>query len=113
MDQFYVELDRLDDLGNTRLPAIAESISNAHTGLKEAIGWITRTFDTRGKSAADGPWQAEQPYEYYLFWRAGNECYYAMDFMRRIFEDNHQNVDLAARAIREIALRYRQADGQA
>lgn len=113
MDQFYVELDRLDDLGNTRLPAIAESIATSHDRLEDAIGWITRTFETRGDSAGDRPWQAEQPYQYYLFWRAGNECYYAMDFMRRIFEDNHQNVDLAAQAIREIALRYRQADGQA
>lgn len=113
MDQFYVELDRLDNLGNTRLPAIAESIVTSHDRLKDAIGWITRTFETRGDSTGDQPWQAEQPYEYYLFWRAGNECYYAMDFMRRIFEDNHQNVDLAAQAIREIALRYRQADGQA
>lgn len=112
MDQFYVQLDRLDELGNKRLPAIAESIANANAALKEATGWITRTFDTRGRSYEDTPWNAEQPYLFYLYWRAGNECYYAMDFMRQIFEDNHENVDLAAQAIREIATRYRQADGQ-
>lgn len=113
MDQFYVQLDRLDSLANTRLPAIADSIANANAALKEATGWITRTFDTRGRSADDVPWNAEQPYLFYLFWRPGNECYYAMDFMRQIFEDNHENVNLAAQAIREIATRYRQADGQA
>ncbi|HEX6356190.1 hypothetical protein [Actinophytocola sp.] len=112
-DQFYVQLDRLDDIANNRLPAIAESIANAHGQLKEAVGWITRTFDTEGRSFDDGPWNAEQPYQFYLFWRPGNECYYAMDFMRQIFEDNHENVNLAAQAVREIALRYRQADGQA
>jgi hypothetical protein len=113
MDQFDVQLDNLDDIGNNRLPAIAESIANANAQLEQAASWITRTFDTRGRSYDDGPWNAEQPYEHYLFWRAGNECYYAMDFMRQIFADNHQNVNLAAQAIREIALRYRQADGQA
>jgi hypothetical protein len=113
MDQFYVELDKLDDLANKRLPAIATSIENANVQLKEAIGWITRTFDTRGDSTRDVPWNAEQAYLFYLFWRPGNECYYAMDFMRRIFEDNQENVNLAAQAIREIARRYREADGQA
>lgn len=113
MDQFYVQLDRLDSLANTRLPAIADSIANANAALKEATGWITRTFDTRGRSYDDKPWNAEQPYLFYLFWRPGNECYYAMDFMHQIFEDNHENVNLAAQAIREIATRYRQADGQA
>lgn len=113
MDQFYVQLDRLDSLANTRLPTIADSIANANAELKEAAGWITRTFDTRGESYEDKPWNAEQPYLFYLFWRPGNECYYAMDFMRQIFEDNRENVDLAAQAIREIATRYRQADGQA
>lgn len=88
MDQFGVELDHATD-------------------------WITRTFDTRGESYRDGEWNAEQPFQFYLFWRPGNECYYAMDFMRRIFEDNRENVTLAAQAIREIELRYRQADGQA
>jgi hypothetical protein len=114
VDQFYVELDKLDDLATTRLPAIATSIANANDKLKEAIGWITRTFETRGKSYQDDvPWNAEQTNLFYLFWRAGNECYYATDFMRQIFEDNHENVNLAAQAIGEIARRYREADGQA
>lgn len=113
MDEFDVQLDRLDDVANVRLPAIAESIANANAGLKEAVGWITRTFDTRGESYEDKPWNAKQPYLFYLFWRPGNECYYAMDFMRQIFEDNQENVTLAAQAIGEIANRYRQADGQA
>jgi len=113
MDQFYVELDKLDDLANNRLPAIAESIANANARLKDAVGWITRTFDTRGGSYRDDvPWNAEQPHLFYLFWRPGNECYYAMDFMRQIFEDNGENVELAAQAIREIARRYRETDSQ-
>jgi hypothetical protein len=113
MSQFEVQLDQLDVIGNTHLPAIAESIANANNSLKTATDWITRTFDTRGESYGSGPWNAEQPFEHYLFWRAGNECYYAMDILRQIFEDNHENVQLAAQAVREIALRYRQADGQA
>lgn len=111
-DQFYVQLDALDDIANVRLPAIAESIANADAQLKEAVGWITRTFETRGNSASDGPWNAEQTYLFYLFYRAGNECYYTTDFMRQIFQDNHENVTLAAQAVKEIADRYRQADGQ-
>jgi hypothetical protein len=113
MDEFDVQLDRLDDVGNVRLPAIAESIAKANAGLKAATEWITRTFDTRGESYGDKPWNAERPYQFYLFWRPGNECYYAMDFMRQIFEDNQENVNLAAQAVREIARRYREADGQA
>lgn len=113
MSQFDVQLEALDRIANTHLPAIAESIANADAQLEEATGWITRTFDTRGRSYDVGPWNAEQPYLFYLFWRPGNECYYAMDFLRQIFEDNHENVQLAAQAMKEIALRYRQADGQA
>jgi hypothetical protein len=113
MDQFEVQLDRLDDIWKNRLPEIANAIGDAGEELKQSIDWITRTFDTRGSSYDDGPWNAEQPFQDYLFWRAGNECYYAMDFMRRIFEDNHENVVLATRAVQEIATRYRQADGQA
>jgi hypothetical protein len=113
VDQFYVQLDKLDDVANNRLPAIAESIANANARLKDATDWITRTFDTRGRASDGGSWNAEQPYLFYLFWRPGNECYYAMDFMRQIFEDNHENVNLAAQAVREIASRYREADGQA
>lgn len=112
MDQFYVELDKLDDIANVRLPAIADSIANADGQLKEAVGWITRTFETRGNSSSDGPWNAEQTNLFYLFYRAGNECYHATDFMRQILQDNHENVNLAAQAIKEIANRYRQADGQ-
>ncbi|MFC4855640.1 hypothetical protein [Actinophytocola glycyrrhizae] len=113
MDQFYVQLDRLDDIGKTRLPGIAASMTAAGARLEEAIGWITRTFDTEGRSYDQGRWDAEQPYQSYLFWRPGNECFYAMDFMRRIVDDNRENVELAAQAVREMALRYRQADGQA
>ncbi|GAB1509437.1 hypothetical protein [Actinophytocola sp. KF-1] len=113
MSQFEVQLDALDRVGGTHLPAVAKSIADAEAQLREAVGWITRTFDTRGKSYDEGPWNAEQPQEYYLFWRPGNECYYAMDLLRQVFQDNHENVQLAAQAIKEIALRYRQADGQA
>lgn len=116
MDQFYVELDRLDDLGDNRLPAISQSLSNAHGGLRDATDWITRAFETRGQSHdPDAPWDPKAPDELNglsLHYGAGNECYYAMDFMRQIFEDNVENVNLAAQAVREIARRYRQVDGQ-
>lgn len=113
MDQFYVQLDKLDEVADKWLPGIATSIADANSQLKEATGWITRAFGTRGQSMEDDtPWDARQPYEFYLFWRPGNECYYATDFMRQIFADNHENVNLAARAVKEIANRYRQADGQ-
>lgn len=112
MDQFYVQLEGLDNIANVRLPAIADSIAKADGQLKEAVGWITRTFDTRGRSYRDEAWDARQTNLYYLFWRPGNECYYTMDFMRQIFQDNVENVNLAAGAMREIAARYRAADGQ-
>jgi hypothetical protein len=117
VDQFYVELDLLDDLGNNRLPAISQSLSNAHNQLWAATDWITRAFDTRGDSYnREAPWDPHAPDELNgvsLYYKAGNECFYAMDFMRQILEDNVENVNLAAQAVREIALRYRQVDGQA
>lgn len=114
MDEFYVRLECLDDLGNNRLPAIRDSLSEALKALKEATGWITRTFDTRGSSMYDDvPFNTNLDPHFHLFGQPGNECYFTMDFMRQVFEDNCENVDLAAQAIREIALRYRQADGQA
>lgn len=112
-DQFYVQLDKLDEIATKWLPGIATSIADANGQLKEAATWITRAFHTRGNSADDSvPWDSGQPYQFYLFWRPGNECYYACDLMRQIFEDNHENVNLSAQAIQEIANRYRQADGQ-
>jgi len=117
MDEFYVELDRLDDLGNNRLPAISQSLANAHSELWAATEWITRAFDTRGQSVErDAPWDPKAPHPLNgrsLYYKAGNECYYAMDFMRQVFEDNVENVNLAAQAVREIARRYREVDGQA
>jgi hypothetical protein len=112
-DQFNVQLDQLDAIAQTWLPGIATSIANANDQLKVATGWISRIFETRGHSMIDDePWNAKQTYLYYLFYRPGNECYYATDFMRQIFADNAENVNLAAQAVREIANRYRQADGQ-
>lgn len=112
MDQFDVRLDKLDDLANNRLPAIAQSLANAHGSLKEATSRVHRAFDTRSNSDGDQPWSTKQPHRFYLFWQPGNECFFAMDFMRQVFEDNCENVNLAAQAMREIAARYRQADGQ-
>ncbi|TDV53738.1 hypothetical protein [Actinophytocola oryzae] len=112
-DQFYVQLEQLDEIATKWLPGIAGSIAEANAQLKEATGWISRAFDTEGESMHDErPWNAEQPYQFYLFYRPGNECYYATDFMRQIFDDNYENVTLAAQAVKEIANRYRQADGQ-
>jgi len=106
MDQFEVELDALDRIGNKRLPDIAASIENAAGELRNATDWITRTFDTHGEP------HTEQPYLFYLFWRPGNDCHHAMDAMRRVFADNRDTITLAAHAIGEIAQRYRRADGQ-
>lgn len=114
VDQFYVELDCLDDLGENRLPAIRDSLLAANASVKEAADWITRTFDTQGDSTSDDvPFNTSAPYGHYLFFQAGNECYLAMRFMRQVFADNAENVDLAAQAVREIAHRYRVADGRA
>lgn len=117
MDQFYVELDSLDNLGNNRLPAISETLANALEGLWSATDWISDAFDNRGSSSQrDVPWDPRAPALVNgrsLYFQAGNECFYAMDFMRQVFEDNIENVNLAAQAVREIALRYRQVDGQA
>lgn len=113
MDEFYVRLDCLDDLGKNRLPAVRDSLNAALAQLKEATTWIYRTFETESFTDPDKPIDMGMTYRHYLFWQPGNECYIAMDFMRQVFEDNAENVDLAGQAIREIAHRYRQADGQA
>ncbi|SDD18923.1 hypothetical protein SAMN05216174_108106 [Actinokineospora iranica] len=108
-----MHLSALDDLGRNRLPGISQSMSTALEKLTEATGWITRTFDTRGASMDTGGFDTSMPYRHYLFWQPGNECYYTLDFVKQVFQDNRDNVDLAAQAIVEIATRYRQADGQA
>lgn len=114
MDQFTVELGQLDDLGGKHLPGIAQRLHDALCDVANACAWIHRAFSTRDSYDGTGPaLDAGQPSTRYLYFQPGNECYYTTDLMRQVFEDNRDNVGLAAQAIIEIGRRYRQADGQA
>lgn len=50
---------------------------------------------------------------YRLFEGVEREFDPAANFLGRVLDDNAENLSLAAQALREIAHRYRQADGQA
>jgi hypothetical protein len=113
MDQFTVELGQLDNLGGKYLPGIGQRLHDALCDIRNACGWIHRAFSTRDSYNESGPaLDAGQPSTRYLYFQPGNECYYTTDLMRQVFEDNRDNIGLAAQAIIEIGRRYRQADGQ-
>lgn len=99
-DQFSVQLDKLDDLADKRLSGMRECLS-------EVLGHFNHVIDESfGAFVAVGA--AER-----LFEGAKVEWDPTADYMQQVLQDNVENLDLAAKAIKEIAHRYRQADGQA
>ena len=112
MDQFSVDLQKLEHAGNTLLPAVSDTFGTCAKNVQEATGWLTSTFTTYGHSQGESSYDTRMNPSFHLFNIAGNECYTAMDLLRRVFEDNQRNVESAAQAITEIARRYREVDGQ-
>ncbi|GLZ31144.1 hypothetical protein Lesp02_33320 [Lentzea sp. NBRC 105346] len=99
-DQFSVQLDQLDDLANKRLPGIGHCLSEVLSNLNRAIDESYGAFVAAGASAQ-------------LFEETKNEWDPTADFLQQVLQDNVENLDLASKALKEIAHRYRQADGQA
>ncbi|TWP52623.1 hypothetical protein FKR81_09975 [Lentzea tibetensis] len=99
-DQFSVQLDNLDSLAKNRLPGMSRCLS-------QVLGHLNRTVDeSYGAFVAVGSQE-------HLYEGVKREWDPTADFMQRVLRDNVENLELAARAIGEIAHRYRQADGQA
>ena len=99
-DQFSVQLDRLDDLADKRLPGMRDCLS-------EVLGHLNRAIDESfGAFIAVGSRE-------HLYEGAKREWDPTADFTQQVLQDNVENLELASKALKEIAHRYRQADGQA
>ena len=99
-DQFSVQLENLDDLSRKHLPKMAEC-------LNEVLGHLGRTMDEARGAFLSAGGTGE------LFWSVNAGWEPTADFLQQVLQDNVENLGLAAKAIGEIAHRYRQADGQA
>lgn len=99
-DQFSVQLDRLDSLAGERLPGMAGAMG-------EALSHLNRVIDE-----TDGAFIAPPSGQEDLFAGARTEFRVTTDYLQQVLQDNVGNLELAAKALREIASRYRQADGQ-
>ncbi|WP_434449586.1 hypothetical protein [Lentzea sp. E54] len=100
-DQFSVQLENLDKIANVRLPGMADC-------LRRVRGLLNKAVDE-----SDGAFSISDEPVYRLFEGVEREFDPAANFLGRVLDDNAENLSLAAQALREIAHRYRQADGQA
>ena len=99
-DQFSVQLENLDRIANVRLTGMAECLRQVRHQLDKAVGEADGAF-----SSSDEPVRR-------LFDGVEREFEPMAHFLGRVLDDNAENLNLAAQALREIARRYRQADGQ-
>ena len=100
-DQFSVQLENLDKIANVRLTGMADCLRRVKEHLNRAVDESSGAF-----SISDEP-------VYRLFDGVERDFGPTANFLGRVLDDNAENLGLAAQALREIADRYRQADGQA
>ena len=99
-DQFSVQLENLEKIANVRLTGMADCLRRVKDQLDKAVEALPGAT-----SVSDAP-------EYRLFEGVRRDFDPTANFLGRVVDDNAENLDLAAQALREIADRYRQADGQ-
>ncbi|MFJ5990498.1 hypothetical protein [Lentzea sp. NPDC092896] len=102
MSSFAVEVGNLVDAAKIMETQIAGSFESVHRWIKDATEKDDDAF-----YSGDG--QGGR----HLYDQVGDEWRVTADFMNRIAADNAETMRLAAEALREIAQRYREADGQA
>jgi hypothetical protein len=100
-DSFTVELENLDAAARILETEMAGGMEATRRSLTAAMEIEFKGFDSGDQCV------------YHLFSKLGREFQETTDFMEQVLEDNRDNLLLAAQAIREIAKRYREADGQA
>ncbi|MEV8439845.1 hypothetical protein AB0425_20925 [Actinosynnema sp. NPDC051121] len=99
-DQFSVQLDRLDSLARDRLPGMAGALVEVLSHLNHVIDGTYGAFFAHPLGQED------------VFAGTREEFRVTTDFLQQVLQDNVGNLELAALALREIASRYRRADGQ-
>ncbi|MBB5807799.1 uncharacterized protein YukE [Saccharothrix ecbatanensis] len=99
-DQFSVQLEQLDSVANKRLPGMANTLAEVLANLNRAMEQAPGAFTNHPSSDRD------------LFQGTRNDFQVTTDFLQQVLQDNVGNLELASKALREIASRYRQADGQ-
>lgn len=104
MTGFGVEVTNLVDAAKTLEIGVAGSLESVER-------WIGNAIDKENDAFLSG--DAHGPSGRYLFDEVGTEFRTTAYFLQRLAADNSENVRLAAEALREIAQRYREADGQA
>ncbi|SDO39755.1 hypothetical protein [Lentzea jiangxiensis] len=100
-DGFTTQLENLDKAATVLEQRMAGGMEATRRSLTSAVEIEFKAFDTADQCV------------YHLFSRLGREFRETADFMQQVLEDNRDNLVLAAQAVREIAHRYREADGQA
>lgn len=100
-DGFTVELENLDSAADILEKKMAGGMEATRSSLTAAMDLEYKGFDSADQCV------------YHLFSKLGREFQETTDFMQQVLEDNRDNLLLAAQAIRQIAHRYREADGQA
>ncbi|SFR06791.1 hypothetical protein SAMN04488564_1021078 [Lentzea waywayandensis] len=102
MSSFAVEVENLVDAAKVMETHIAGSFESVHH-------WIKGATEKENDAFYSGDGQGGR----HLYDQVGDEWRVTADFMNRIAVDNAETMRLAAEALREIAQRYREADGQA
>lgn len=100
-DGFTVQVENLDKAATILEQQMAGGMEATRRSLTAVMDIEFKAFDTGDQCV------------YHLFSLLGREFRETADFMQQVLEDNRDNLLLAAQAVREIARRYREADGQA
>ncbi|WP_189252875.1 hypothetical protein [Lentzea flava] len=96
----------------TNLVEAAKTLESHVAGSLDSVhGWISGALEKENEAFLSG--DDHGPGGRYLFDQVGTEFRITAEFMKRLAADNSETVRLAAGALREIAQRYREADGQA
>ena len=94
---FGVDLDRLDDIWQAKLPEALSNMEGASAQLDQANSVADRAFSGPSPDLCAAPYQGWQM-TYTLLWTA--------------LRNNHDNLELCQEALQEVVKRYRAADGQ-
>jgi hypothetical protein len=99
MGDFSAQTDALDEVADKCLSQIAQELAV----LSSKIG---------GTAQYDGPMFGTEDEETCPLGRVRPYYVQTRDLFKRVLADDAENLQLAAQALKEIAKRYREADGQ-
>lgn len=99
MGDFSVQVDALDEVADKFLGPMAQELAVLSSKIGGTAKYDGPMFGNQDESLV--PLGAVRPY-----------FVQTRDFFRRVLADDAENLRLAAQAVKEIAKRYREADGQ-